>query len=424
MMNEMLFTNGRIVTADGLVDDQILVKDGKIAAIGSNLDTEGETIDCGGSLIGPGFVDIHVHFREPGQEWKEDIGSGSAAAAAGGFTAVVAIANTDPAIDAGHLARYVLDRGREEGLIDVLPAGAITAGREGKRLAHLDELWAAGVRIFSDDGDSVADAGLLRRAMEYVAELGGVIAQHAEDRGLTAGGHMHEGEVSSRLGMAGLPALGEETVVARDLALVELTGVRYHVQHVSTAGTVELVRSAKRSGLPVTAEATPHHLMLDHGEVERMNPDAKMYPPLRRSEDAVAVQDALRDGTIDAVATDHAPHAAHEKDVPFEDAPRGIIGLETSAAVVNTVANLEPVRFFEVMSVAPARLAGLTEHGRWPAPGDAAHLVVFDPGATWTPGQFESRAENSPFIGRRLTGRVSMTVHGGRITFRDGKVQR
>lgn len=423
-MNETLFTNGRLVTADGVISDQVLVKDGEIAAIGPELDTSGEKIDCGGGLIGPGFVDIHVHFREPGQEWKEDIGSGSAAAAGGGFTAVVAMANTDPAIDAGHLARYVIDRGREEGLIDVVPAGAITAGRAGTKLAHLDELWAAGVRIFSDDGDSVEDAGLLRRAMEYVAELGGVISQHAEDRGLTAGGHMHEGDVSSRLGMAGLPALGEETVVARDLALVQLTGVRYHVQHVSTAGTVDLVRSAKRSGLPVTAEATPHHLMLDHREVERMNPDVKMYPPLRRPEDVAAVQEALRDGTIDVVATDHAPHAAHEKDVPFEDAPRGIIGLETSAAVVNTVANLEPVRFFQAMSVAPARIAGLAGHGRWLEPGNPAHVVVFDPADTWIPEQYESRAENSPFTGRRLKGRVAVTMHGGRIIYRDGKVRR
>ncbi|MGZ5385148.1 MAG: dihydroorotase, partial [Acidimicrobiia bacterium] len=333
-MNETLFTNARLVTADGVVEKDILVKDAVIAEIGTGLHTSGETIDCAGSLVGPGLVDIHVHFREPGQEWKEDIGSGSAAAAAGGFTAVVTMANTDPAIDAGHLARFVIDRGRQEGLVEVVPAGAITMAREGKKLAHLDELWAAGVRIFSDDGDSVEDAGLLRRAMEYLAELGGVVAQHPEDRGLTANGHMHEGSVSSRLGMAGLPALGEETVVARDLALVRLTGVRYHVQHVSTAGTVELVRSAKAEGLPVTAEATPHHLMLDHGEVVRMNPDVKMYPPLRRPADVEAVRAGLKDGTLDVVATDHAPHAAHEKDVPFEEAPRGIIGLETAAAVV------------------------------------------------------------------------------------------
>lgn len=422
-MNETLFTNARLVTADGVVEKDILVKDAVIAEIGTGLHTSGETIDCAGSLVGPGLVDIHVHFREPGQEWKEDIGSGSAAAAAGGFTAVVTMANTDPAIDAGHLARFVIDRGRQEGLVEVVPAGAITMAREGKKLAHLDELWAAGVRIFSDDGDSVEDAGLLRRAMEYLAELGGVVAQHPEDRGLTANGHMHEGSVSSRLGMAGLPALGEETVVARDLALVRLTGVRYHVQHVSTAGTVELVRSAKAEGLPVTAEATPHHLMLDHGEVVRMNPDVKMYPPLRRPADVEAVRAGLKDGTLDVVATDHAPHAAHEKDVPFEEAPRGIIGLETAAAVVNTAVGLDPVTFFQRMSVSPAHLAGLSEQGRWAVPGGKANLVVFDPSASWTPDVYASRAENSPFTGRQLQGRVVATMYGGRLTFRDGKVQ-
>lgn len=422
-MNETLFTNARLVTADGVVEKDILVKDAVIAEIGTGLPTSGETIDCAGSLVGPGLVDIHVHFREPGQEWKEDIGSGSAAAAAGGFTAVVTMANTDPAIDAGHLARFVIDRGRQEGLVEVVPAGAITMAREGKKLAHLDELWAAGVRIFSDDGDSVEDAGLLRRAMEYLAELGGVVAQHPEDRGLTANGHMHEGSVSSRLGMAGLPALGEETVVARDLALVRLTGVRYHVQHVSTAGTVELVRRAKADGLPVTAEATPHHLMLDHGEVVRMNPDVKMYPPLRRPADVEAVRAGLKDGTLDVVATDHAPHAAHEKDVPFEEAPRGIIGLETAAAVVNTAVGLDPVTFFQRMSVSPAHLAGLSEQGRWAEPGGKANLVVFDPSASWTPDVYASRAENSPFTGRQLQGRVVATMYGGRLTFRDGKVQ-
>jgi dihydroorotase len=422
-MNETLFTNARLVMADGVVEKDILVKDAVIAEIGTGLHTSGETIDCAGSLVGPGLVDIHVHFREPGQEWKEDIGSGSAAAAAGGFTAVVTMANTDPAIDAGHLARFVIDRGRQEGLVEVVPAGAITMAREGKKLAHLDELWAAGVRIFSDDGDSVEDAGLLRRAMEYLAELGGVVAQHPEDRGLTANGHMHEGSVSSRLGMAGLPALGEETVVARDLALVRLTGVRYHIQHVSTAGTVELVRSAKAEGLPVTAEATPHHLMLDHGEVVRMNPDVKMYPPLRRPADGEAVRAALKDGTLDVVATDHAPHAAHEKDVPFEEAPRGIIGLETAAAVVNTAVGLDPVTFFQRMSVSPAHLAGLSEQGRWAEPGGKANLVVFDPSASWTPDVYVSRAENSPFTGRQLQGRVVATMYGGRLTFLDGKVQ-
>ena len=235
---------------------------------------------------------------------------------------------------------------------------------------------------------------------------------------------MHEGSVSSRLGMAGLPAIGEEAVVARDLALVKLTGARYHVQHVSTAGTVELIRMAKAEGLAVTAEVTPHHLMLDHREVERMNPDVKMYPPLRGPADVAALRAGLVDGTIDVVATDHAPHAAHEKDVPFEEAPRGIIGLETAAAVVNTAVGLDPVEFFRRMSIAPAQIGGLDAHGRWLEPGGDAHLVIFDPTAAWVPKDFESRAVNSPFLGRPLRGRVQATIYRGRITYRDGQVQR
>ncbi|HSG80078.1 MAG TPA: dihydroorotase, partial [Acidimicrobiia bacterium] len=330
-MTRHLLRGGTVLTADGAVEADLLVEGGRIAEIGPGIATAGaEVLDCSGCWVGPGLVDIHVHFREPGQEWKEDVASGSAAAAAGGFTAVVAMPNTDPAIDAGHLAAHIADRGRRVGLVDVAAAGAISAGRAGERLAHLDELWAAGVRIFSDDGDSVADAGLLRRAMEYLADLGGVVAQHAEDRGLSRDGHLHEGTVSARLGIVGIPAEAEEVVVARDLALARMTGAHYHVQHVSTAGTVALVRAAKDEGLAVTAEVAPHHLALDHTAALSTDPAFKMYPPLRTADDAAALREALADGTIDAVATDHAPHAAHEKDVPFEEAPRGVIGLETA----------------------------------------------------------------------------------------------
>ncbi|MEX1287937.1 MAG: dihydroorotase, partial [Acidimicrobiia bacterium] len=331
-MTRLLLTGGDVVGPDGTTTADLLVVDGLIERIGPDLPRDGvdATIDCRGAWIGPGLVDLHVHLREPGQEWKEDVATGSDAAAAGGFTAVVAQPNTEPAIDAGHVARHVVARGREVGLVDVAVAGAITLGRRGETLAHLDELWAAGARLFSDDGDTVADAGVLRRAMEYLADRGAVIAQHAEDPGLARGGHMHEGSVSARLGMRGLPAVAEEVVVARDLRLVELTGCRYHVQHVSTAGTVRLVAAAKAAGLPVTAEVAPHHLAFDHGLVEAMDGVAKMYPPLRTPDDRAALAEALVDGTIDAVATDHAPHSANEKDVPFEEAPRGVIGLETA----------------------------------------------------------------------------------------------
>ena len=407
--------NGRVLTPDGLVETDILISDGRVAAFGA-LDAD-VTIDASGAWVGPGFVDLHVHFREPGQEWKEDIASGSRAAAAGGYTAVVTMPNTEPVIDAGHRARYVADRGRQVGLCEVVPAGAITMGRSGETLSHLDEMWAAGVRIFTDDGSSVEDAGLLRLAMEYVAERGGVIAQHAEDRGLSGGGHMHEGSVSSRLGMRGTPSIAEEVVVARDLALARLTGVRYHVQHVSAAGTVPLLRRAKEEGSQVSAEVTPHHLMFDHERVLSMDPVYKMYPPLRTSNDVEAMRTALVEGLIDAVATDHAPHSAFETEVTFEEAPRGVIGLETAAAAVNTAAGMEAGDFFARMSINPARIGGFEHQGQPLAEGTGANLVIFDSDTTWTPTSFASKAQNSPFLGVELRGRVIATIFEGRMTY-------
>ncbi|MBM3694442.1 MAG: dihydroorotase [Actinobacteria bacterium] len=407
-----------------MVPADVRVSGTGVAAVGPDIDRErAEVVDCSGCWVGPGLVDPHVHLREPGQEWKEDIESGSRAAAAGGFTAVVAMPNTDPAIDAGHLARFVAERGRQVGLVEVVPAGCVTAGRSGQRLAHLDDLWAAGVRVFSDDGDGVADAGLLRRAMEYLGDLGGVVAQHAEDRGLAGGGQMHEGEISALLGLAGIPTAAEEVVVARDLAIARLTGGRYHVQHVSTAGTVALIRAAKAEGLAVTAEAAPHHLAFDHTAVRRTDPAFKMYPPLRAPEDVEAVRAALADGTIEMVGTDHAPHAAHEKDVPFEDAPRGVIGLETAVAAVLAAVDLGPHALFDRMAVAPARLAGLADHGRWVANGGPATLTVVDPAAEWTAERFHSRSANSPWRGQRLRGRARHVVLRGRFTLRDGVLQ-
>ena len=420
-MADVVLKGGTVFGPDGAVIADVVVTGTRVSAVESGIDSE-RAIDVTGCWVGPGLVDLHAHLRQPGQEWKEDIASGSAAAAAGGFTALVAMPNTDPPIDAGHLARYVQERGRNAGLVEVMPAGSITLGRRGEALAHLDELWEAGVRIFTDDGDTVGDAGLLRRALEYLGSLGAgedaaVVAQHAEDAGLSRGGHMHEGSVSSRLGMRAIPGLAEEVVIRRDLALVELTNCLYHCQHVSTAATVELVREAKRAGLPVTAEVTPHHLALDHEAVLSMDPRFKMYPPLRTAEDAAALRNALADGTIDAVATDHAPHASHETEVPFEEAPRGVIGLETAAAAVLTATDLDPVTFFERLSVTPARIAGMVEQGRWVEPGAPANLVVIDPEAKWTVDRFTSKARNSPFLGTELRGRVLATVFNGRVTF-------
>ncbi len=424
-MSDVLLRGGAVVTPGGVADVDVRVVDGRVAELGSDLDPgNAEVVECHGALVGPGFVDLHTHLREPGQEWKEDVESGSSAAAAGGFTAVVAMPNTDPPTDAGHLARHLVDRGRAVALVDVLPAGCITLGRAGEKLAHLDELWGAGVRLFTDDGDTVADAGLLRRAMEYLRELGGVVAQHALDPGLSTGGHMHEGDVSSRLGLGGVPAVAEEVIVARDLALARLTGARYHVQHLSTAVGVELVRAARAEGLAVTAEVTPHHLTFDHTAAEAMDPVFKMFPPLRHPDDVQALRAALADGTIDAVATDHAPHAAHEKEVPFEEAPPGVIGLETAAAAVNTALDLDAPTLFERLSVAPARIAAAGDHGRLVEVGVPANLVVFDPQAVWVPERFESKADNSPFRWRELRGRVLATLLRGRLTHAAERVAR
>lgn len=420
MTGELVVKGGSVLTADGVVQADVRVGE-RVMEIGTGLSGE-NVVDATGCWVGPGLVDLHVHFREPGEEWKEDITSGSSSAAAGGYTAVLAMPNTDPAIDSGHLARFVVDRGREAGLVDVFPVGALTMGRLGRQLSHLDDLWRAGVRVFSDDGDSVADAGLLRSAMEYLAHRGGLVAQHAEDPGLARGGHMHEGPVSSRLGMRALPSVAEEVVVSRDLALARLTGCRYHVQHVSAAGTVELIRGAKAEGLPVTAEVAPHHLTFADEQVLSMDPDFKMYPPLRGRADIDAVRAALIDGTIDAVATDHAPHAAAECEVPFEEAPRGVIGLETAVPSVLAGTGLDQMTLFDRMSIAPARIAGLTEHGRQIAVGNPANLTVIDPQAEWTAGPFRSKSQNSPWKGMALTGRVVATVFGGRLTFNIAEV--
>ena len=282
-MHDLILKGGSVSTVEGVRTVDVAIADGHITSLAPDLEDARRIIDCSGTWIGPAFVDIHTHLREPGQEWKEDIRSGSAAAAAGGFGAVVAMPNTEPAIDSGHVARFVADKGSEAGVVDVLPAGAITMGREGTTMSHIDDLWSAGVRIFTDDGDCVGDASVLRAAMEYIGALGGVVAQHAVDPTLSRSGFMHEGSVSSRLGMYGIPKEADDITIARDLMLAELTGVKYHVQHLSTMRGVELVRDAKRRGLPVTAEVTPHHLAFDHEYVASTDSNYKMMPPDRKS---------------------------------------------------------------------------------------------------------------------------------------------
>jgi dihydroorotase len=415
-MHDLVIRNGKVVTPDGVTETDVAVDGDIVVAVGPTVGDAHTAIDASGAWVGPGFVDLHTHLREPGQEWKEDIASGSLAAAQGGFTAVVAMPNTDPAIDSGPLARFIASRGVEVGLVDVTPAGALTKGRLGETMAHIDELWDAGVTMFTDDGDCVADASLLRIVMEYVAERGGVVSQHAVDPSLSGAGHMHEGAVSSRLGMYGIPREAEDIMIARDLALVALTGVNYHVQHVATHGGAALIHKAKADGLPVTAEVTPHHLMFTEQDVEGSDPDFKMMPPLRSEQDRVGLVEALRQGDIDAVATDHAPHAALEKETPFEYAPNGVIGLEWAAAATHTTAGMTAVDLYDRLSVRPAGIVGLTRHGNLVAEGVVANLAVFDPTVSWVPTTSVSKSRNAPYLGRSLEGTVLATVHDGKVT--------
>jgi len=409
---------GRVLTPTGLVEADVWVKNDTVVAVGTSGATGTErVIDASGMLVGPGFVDIHTHLREPGQTWKESIASGARAAAAGGYTALVAMPNTDPPIDRPEVVEMVRRAGEEAGLVLVTVAGALTEGRSGERPSDIAALYRSGVRLFTDDGDSVGSAEVLEEAMQVVAGLpGAVVAQHAEDVLASAGGHMHQGRVSSELGVAGIPASAEYGIVERDLALAAVTGATYHAQHVSAARTVEMIRAAKRSGASgVTAEVTPHHLTFDESSLSTLDTDFKMYPPLRSAHDREALRDAVLDGTIDVVATDHAPHTAAEKDVPFLDAPRGVIGLETAASAVWELVT-DPRMFFEVMAITPALISGLESHGKPVEVGSPANLVIFDPDRVWAPEVFFSRSSNSPYRGRKLTGRVNLTIFEGVVT--------
>lgn len=435
-----ILTGGRVIDRTGeRLTDVAISPDGTIAAVGNELDldalglADAPTLDVSGCVISPGFVDIHTHLREPGREEAETIQTGSRAAALGGYTAVVAMPNTEPTIDSAAVVRQVLDAGVAAGLCDVRSSGAITVGREGHALSPMGEMADLGVRIFTDDGCGVQDDRLMRRALEYASGLEQpvVLAQHCEVEALSEGGHMHEGEWSSRLGIPGIPAEAEELMVFRDIALSRLTGARVHFQHLSTAGAVALVREAKAKGLPVTSEATPHHFTLTHAEVASYDPVFKVNPPLRTADDVAAVKAGLADGTIDAIATDHAPHTAEVKEAPFDHAPCGMLGLETALALGITEL-VEPgvltmQQFCAVMSWNPAAIAGIDDiHGRDIEPGAPAHLVIFDPALEWTvdPDQLASRSNNTPYAGRVVRGKVRHTLLCGVPTVLDGKAQR
>ena len=426
-MPELVIKGGRVIDQDGDRVADVAIDGERIAEVGTDLDTAGaRVIDAGGCIVSPGLVDLHTHLREPGKEDAETIESGSRAAVLGGYTAIVAMPNTTPAIDDAAVVQFVLDAGRKA-VCDVHTSAAITVGRQGEALAPMAELAALGVRIFTDDGSGVQDDRLMRRAMEYAGGLGVTLAQHCEIESLMAGGHMHEGEWSSRLGIPGIPAAAEELMVQRDLALAELTGAQVHFQHMSTAGSGELIRAAKAKGLRATAEATTHHFTLTHAAVASYDPVFKVNPPLRTDADVAAVRAGLADGTIDAIATDHAPHTQQDKEAPFDQAPPGMLGLETALALALTELDLPIERLLALLSWQPAAIAGLTAtHGGPIAEGRTANLCVFDPTARWVvdPATSASRSRNTPYAGRSLTGRVRHTVVFGEPVVIDGEVQR
>ena len=428
-----VISGGRIVdsttTDDGRPADVVVDGDRivDVVAPGAAPSDDSRVLDARGCIVSSGFVDLHTHLREPGREESETIETGSRAAALGGFTAIVAMPNTDPAQDSRIVVEFVREQGRRAGLCDVHPSGCITIGRAGEVLAPFAELAAVGVRIFTDDGNGVQDPLLMRRALEYGRDLGITLAQHCEVARLTLGAVMHEGACCSRLGLPGWPAIAEELMVHRDIELCRLTGARVHFLHLSTERSVDLVRAAKADGLPVTAEATPHHISLTDEMLAGFDPVFKVTPPLRTPADIAALKRGLADGTIDAIATDHAPHADHLKEQTLDVAPPGMIGLETALSVALTElveSGLMSIRgVLAALSWNPARIAGLdSRHGRPVAVGEPANLVVFDPSARWTVDRrnVASKSGNTPFHGRDLVGRVRHTVLNGVAVVVDG----
>jgi dihydroorotase len=422
----ILLAGGRVIDpargADAVAD--VLLVDGKVEAIGTGLGRPdgAELVDASGLVVAPGLVDLHVHLREPGQEDLETVATGAMAAAAGGFTAICAMPNTDPVTDNQAAVGFIVRQAMRAGKARVYPIGALSMGQHGEQLTEFGELIGAGAVAVSDDGRPVVSSHLMRTALEYAQVFGIPVADHCEDPTLSQGGAMHEGLVSTRLGLQGIPAAAEEIHVARDILLAELTGGHVHLCHMSTRGSVELIRRAKDKGLRVTAEATPHHFTLTHERVEGYDTNAKMNPPLREAADREAIREALRDGTIDVIATDHAPHHYDAKEREFDLAPNGILGLETALGLAIREL-VEPgllslPRLVELMSTVPARTFRLP--GGTLATGAPADVVVFDPALRWTvdPAAFHSKSRNTPFGGAELAGRVALTIVGGRVVYR------
>jgi dihydroorotase len=396
----------------------------QIGPVGTLQSGEAQVLDAAGLWVAPGLVDIHVHLREPGEEYKEDIASGCAAAVFGGYTTVVAMPNTRPVIDCAELVHFVAQRGRDVGLCRVLPSAAVTVGQQGQKLAPFGELQRAGAVALTDDGLPVANAALMRAALDYARDFGLPVLTHAEEQDLSHGCHMHEGVVSTELGIRGAPRVAEDAAVARDILLARYTGGHLHVCHVSTAAAVDLIRQAKASGVEVTGEATPHHFSLTDEAVRGFVTAAKMSPPLREEADRLAVVEGLRDGTLDAIATDHAPHSSIEKDVAFCDAAHGVLGLQTAVPLALDLWRqkiLTPLQLIERLSYGPCRALRLP-HGSLSC-GDVADVTLIDPHAPWvfSRDRIVSKSHNSPFIGRSLTGRVVCTIFEGRVVHQSPK---
>ncbi|MDE3223187.1 MAG: dihydroorotase [Acidobacteriota bacterium] len=434
-MTALVVRNGRVVHPDAVLIEDVVIVDEQIVAVGKDLDAPAGAleIDATDCWVGPSFVDLHAHLREPGFEHAETILSAANAAAVGGYGAVVAMPNTEPALDSVAVVAYVLDRGANS-LIDVAVAGAITIARAGERLAPMAELAALGVRLFSDDGTGVQDAALMRRALEYARPLGVRLAQHCEDAWLAAGGSMNEGSVSSRLGLTGRPALAEELMVLRDLKLARATRGRLHLLHLSTARSLSLVAQARAEGVDVTFEVAPHHFTLDESACATYDPVMKVHPPLRTKADVEALRTLLRDGELDAVATDHAPHVPESKDRAFDEAPAGMLGLEHAASLTYEAlggVDADPRRFFALLSRGPARVAQLRAHDVRPrhgahggdvVAGEMANVVIFDPMKTYVVDRdaLQSRSTNTPYHGRTLHGQSRATIVKGCVVAGEG----
>ncbi|MFF4103924.1 dihydroorotase [Streptomyces sp. NPDC001903] len=427
-MSKILIRGAKVLGGEA---QDVLIDGETIAEVGRNLSAEGATvIEAEGQVLLPGLVDLHTHLREPGREDSETVLTGTRAAASGGYTAVFAMANTFPVADTAGVVEQVWRLGKESGYCDVQPIGAVTVGLEGKQLSELGAMHdsAARVTVFSDDGKCVDDAVIMRRALEYVKAFGGVVAQHAQEPRLTEGAQMNEGVVSAELGLGGWPAVAEESIIARDVLLAEHVGSRVHICHLSTAGSVEIVRWAKSRGIDVTAEVTPHHLLLTDELVRSYNAVYKVNPPLRTERDVTALREALADGTIDIVATDHAPHPHEDKDCEWAAAAMGMVGLETALSVVQQTmvetGLLDWAGVAERMSFAPARIGGLDHHGRPVSAGEPANLTLVDTSyrGVVDPAHFASRSRNTPYEGRELPGRVTHTFLRGRATVVDGKL--